>query len=137
MCNLNITVANVPSFSETPRRPRPRCSPTSCPDISREHVRDRRTGSVRKSGFRFWFLYYAASWSSGFVELCVSTCTTRHLAANYTALISALPSAETNFHTAISTIISYIQTRRRTQQHKGTKTHTHRQKKKTSKLFPV
>lgn len=90
-----------------------------------------------------WFSFLC-SWSSRCSELCVRTCSTSLPATNYSALISGLPSAESNFHTAISTIISYIQTCRgnHTQQHKETRANTHARTRThshthCSKLFPV
>lgn len=82
--------------------------------------------------FSFLCFYYRDKLKQ---QLGVRACSTRLRAANYTASICGLPLAETNFRTAISTIISYIQThthtpRAHTLQHKGTKKHTQKKKKK-------
>lgn len=57
--------------------------------------------------FSFLCFYYRDKLKQ---QLGVRACSTRLRAANYTASICGLPLAETNFRTAISTIISYIQT---------------------------
>lgn len=60
-----------------------------------------------KMRFSFLCFYYRDKLRQ---QLDVGACSTRLRAANYTASICGLPLAESNFHTAISTIISYIQT---------------------------
>lgn len=89
----------------------------------------------KKMRFSFLCFYY---WDKLKQQLGVRACSTRLRAANYTASICGLPLAETNFRTAISTIISYIQTHTHTPStHTATQRNkeAHTEKKKAPNRF--